>query len=273
MHKLLMKSFVALILWCPTAYAANFSLTKSGGILIEGPIVMGDAEKLRSVLIDKNKYVLQSVGIQIDSLGGDLIESIRMGELIYVTRSRVRVKGDGICASACFFIWINGSRRLASGYSNRSDISEADLRSGVVGLHRPYLTLRNETSASAQKQLDAMLAAADYLKKKMLPQEYIDIMMSKSSRDVYWLERKDLDRLGSMPMELEELYISKCGSASHAVLDAAISAADAGDKSTVRVLRKKYEKTQECEEEADRMAIDEGIKKLKGGWMPSRIIN
>lgn len=256
-----------MVLALDDSWAANVSSERKygGKIFVEGVIARGDFEKIRDEIVKRGEYF--SI-IELNSSGGDLREAMAIGEMVYATRARVSVKANGICASACFFIWINGAKRFAFGYSERNESVAGVPPLGVIGLHRPYLVSPDNTAASVQRQVDAMAFVSNYLKYKMVPQSYIEIMMSHSSRDIYWLERKEISRLGSTPAELEELYIARCGNASDRVLDEAIRASRAGQPAKARELRLKFEDTSTCESEIDRHAIREGIEKLKAGWRP-----
>ena len=50
-----------------------------------------------------------------------------------------------------------------------------------------------------------------YLEAQMVPRRLIDLMMSRPSNDVYWLNSKDFQEFGEYRPEVEEFLINKCG--------------------------------------------------------------
>lgn len=171
-----------------------------------GQIEKGDARKLAN-FITKNYEWIETINLY--SAGGDLNEAIMMGEIIRASRIDTVVQPGAICASACFFIWINGPDRVM--FSNPPPNKKTGLvNPSKIGLHRPYLKSITNTDKSISKQEYIMQATIKYLQKRMVPNRLIEIMMGRGSNDIYWINYDDQIELGFTPHELEELYISHC---------------------------------------------------------------
>ena len=56
-----------------------------------------------------------------------------------------------------------------------------------------------------------MRRVQSYLEAQMVPRRLIDLMMSRPSNDVYWLNSKDFQKFGEYRPDVEEFLINKCG--------------------------------------------------------------
>lgn len=166
--------------------------------VLKGLIETGDSDKLL-VKIKNTKHF----GLLLDSKGGDLEEAIKLGSIVKTLGMTVRVSKDGVCGSACFFIYMNGLSRLAAGIEFK--IHSKSPIVGFIAIHRPFFKVADTNN---QKVLEKK--AAEYLKNLSVPTDLIEKMMSVSSVDAYFLTNDDIDRLRTRPSEIEELYISKC---------------------------------------------------------------
>ncbi|MDI1298194.1 hypothetical protein, partial [Methylotenera sp.] len=149
--------FLAFILNISTVNAANITLNDLGSnaanIIYEGKIVKGDSKKISSII---NKYKGYIVSIELDSLGGDVEEAIRVADIIERFQISSTVPKSKICGSACFFIFIAGTNRMASGIEEKGN-SDAPL--GFVGIHRPFLA---EPSSGYVAKQQAVIAYYGY---------------------------------------------------------------------------------------------------------------
>lgn len=102
------------------------------------------------------------------------------------------------CASACFLIWLGGSKRLGD----------------VVRIHRPYYDpqVYQGLSLGAAKEAYQLLEQKtnDYLKEYGVPDSIRAKMFATSSTDAYYLSRTDLGLLRESAYE-QELINAKCG--------------------------------------------------------------
>jgi len=96
---------------------------------IRGSIKVGDSLQLISAInrmrdnYCKDKSVA-GVIVRLDSIGGDVDESIAMGRLIRKQKMITTVPSASKCYSACVFVLIGGHVRTSF---------------GSIGIHRPYL--------------------------------------------------------------------------------------------------------------------------------------
>lgn len=192
------------------AFLLSFSLASSSAqieefdknfYVLKGLIEKGDSDKL----LDRIKNTKHN-GLLLDSKGGDLEEAIKIGSIVKTLGIGVYVSKDGICGSACFFIYMNGLSRLAAGIELKGYSKSPAV--GFIAIHRPFFKEADTNTNSNQKVLEKR--AAEYLKDLSVPTDLIEKMMSYSSVDAYFLTSDDIDRLGTRPSEIEELYISKC---------------------------------------------------------------
>ena len=225
--------------------------------LFYGQIVAGDTQRFAKFFIKYPAVML----LKIDSRGGDVTEAIRIGELVRALRIQVDVADRGVCASSCFFIWMNGSYRLAVEENYRGG-------SGPVGLHRPFFVNPENYEGSLQRQSNAMVGIRNYLESNLIPRRLIDIMMSRPSNEIYWLTFMDLEEINPIPPALEELFIAKCqGNIRQlsAQLQQANIKNDSQEKARVEgQLREVFDCTNDLNFDAHVAAII----KLEAGWLP-----
>lgn len=196
----------------PISQSVAASITQAGReIYFEGEITKGDAERLAQTL-SGGHYTSRVV---LNSPGGDLPEALKIASLIQHAHLATRVSPQGICASACFFIFLTDSRRDASGIDEITvlKLSGSSSTYGPVGLHRPYmrpdLARTNPQTAMAVQQ-EVMTKTANYLKTKGVSQRLIDEMMDRPSNNIYWLSDHDILQLGEYPPAIEEALIAHC---------------------------------------------------------------
>ena len=187
-----------------------------GTVVFSGEIQSGDAERIAAALIAikpafKDVYVLPH-SLEINSKGGDVKEALKVAALVKATFLHVNVisRGRGVCASSCFFVFLAGQKRVASGIDTIAQEGAARTL-GPLGIHRPYYRAPEGGPASAKKQEDTMREVATYLQSERVAQYLIDEMMAHASNNIYWLTSRDLKSLGSYQAGVEEEIISKCG--------------------------------------------------------------
>lgn len=179
-------------------------------INLAGEIRAGDAERIAG-LVAQEKAVLRLI---INSPGGDLVEAMRIKDIVKGLHIDVQVAKGGYCVSACFFIFIEGYNRRATAAKDDGTLRPQEKRArwaGVVGIHRPYFKSPGGDIAGVKKQEDVMRSVKGYLTNKGIPQHLIDEMMARPSNDVYWLRDNDLNLLGEFSAGDEEAVISRCG--------------------------------------------------------------
>ena len=86
-------------------------------VTIKGSIEAEDYLELKKVLndINHNNYRLKEDSIFLDSIGGLIYEAKQMGNLIRKHHHATKVAEDAYCESACIFLLVSGSCRMALG--------------------------------------------------------------------------------------------------------------------------------------------------------------
>lgn len=167
-----------------------------------GEIRKGDLEKFeRMITAQPIQY------LNLNSVGGDLDEAIRIGRLVRHHNLHTFVYGeDHFCSSACFFIWAGGI-----------------YRSGDPSIHRPYLPdgeLGKLSIAEANKlYVDLTRKITAYLSEihieLHLPADFVSVMMSTPPSDAFYLSdfvHESPGLTGKYEPGIEQFLLDKCGS-------------------------------------------------------------
>lgn len=202
--KLYLKNIITLIVLCTFFISSQVASAKFewfyNSIIIKGEIVPGDYERLIEII----KYMDQPpASYQLDSKGGDVMEAIKIGNMLRDTYTPVTVLNTQICASACFFILVGSPDRFLFD----------DAR---IGIHRPYFKKSYFSSLSASeaenKYRKLQTTVQRYLLKMGVPQNFTDMMYRISSEDVNWISGVNFnEKIGEKSPFYEELLLSKCG--------------------------------------------------------------
>jgi hypothetical protein len=211
-------------------------------IEISGEIEHGDLQSFA-------KLALEAKGLRnivLSSPGGDVIEAIRIGELVRSLRLLTLVDNRGPCSSACFFIWLNGQYRVS--WNNK----------GKIGIHRPYFISLDNDDNSIKSQANLMKYTRAYLEERQIPRRIIDLMMSLPSSKIYWLSSSDLQEIGKEPFELQELYVSKCGD----------SVGDKYNPNEMEAWLERLERRAKCIDDINAQARKSALDRLKFGRFP-----
>ena len=168
MMRLLIQCFSASLLWLCTcgAYAAEINV-KAKNLVNLGPNIpaemttirvtglfrQGDADAMRrtlSLLKAKSEASPNSppVTVELSSLGGDMIEGLRMGYLFRDFDVATVVRKHDICLSACALAFLGGTS--AHGPSERSLDQSLEI-GGRLGFHSFYLNPDSAQSPTANE--------------------------------------------------------------------------------------------------------------------------
>lgn len=179
--------------------AATVGMDEKGrNYKIEGEITAGDYQKFLKLVSQK-----RGIRLNLNSKGGSLTEAIKIAELTNRLSLWTYVGKGDLCASACFFIWMNGEYRTA----NKFQTTGIQMN---IGLHRPYLSNPNADVSSTDTQQNVQRKTVVYLEERLVSRRLIDLMMSRASNEIYWITEADYHELGEYPPHIEELVISKC---------------------------------------------------------------
>lgn len=190
-------------------HSAEISLSQNKYVLfLSGEIKQGDYQKITQLL-----YTLDAMprSVAINSPGGDIQESIKIGTLIRSGLFQSYISKNGQCNSACFIIWASGVRRFPA-----SAIAGSDGFEGKLGLHRPfyerghYSSLNPADAKNAYQELEVYVRA--YLVELRIPSEIVDVMFRTKSTDTIFISDLDMiEKLGQEAPFFEEWLIAKCG--------------------------------------------------------------
>jgi hypothetical protein len=179
-------------------------------VLLNGPIVPGDAAKFRNFLRRHHPFLDEVI---LTSSGGSVDDAMKIGRL--VRRGLIKTKaarednpdsprGNGRfydfekgppwchdhpsaychCASACFLIWSAGVERSGSS----------------LGLHRPTRTTDSTDMPSNEASYRRLLLdTASYLEEMEVPEQFIQLMVNTTSTDVRWLSGREAKSLEEVP--------------------------------------------------------------------------
>jgi hypothetical protein len=244
--------------------AANLSPKSEDGqeIFLSGRIERGDADNLRRLLLARRAPALV---IHLNSPGGSLQEAVLLAKIVETAALDTVVKENGICASACFFVWLAGNHRRASSQEvmvdpkTQSELREIGTVPGYVGLHRPF---EQRLMSAENNQPTLMRGVANYLDEKLVPRRLIDAMMTHPSNDIYWLTDQDLADIGSYTPPVEEFLIQRCGydrNSSSKVVAAILSQ----NRERVAQLQAGQEQSRTCEAEEASKLRQKGFRALR----------
>ena len=198
MHRLLWLLLAASL--SASAWSATVTLHPNGNLVVlEGRIELGDLEKVARISRESSP-----TGIYLASPGGNLAEAIRIGALVrrlaWETRTldgpevppalRVGVARsygirdvarNGMCASACFFIFIAGIYRDGA----------------ALGIHQPFMSpeeLERLSSDEAERRANSVRALIEwYLTKMGVPVKYADEMYAVPKESMRWLTPDEIE--------------------------------------------------------------------------------
>lgn len=160
------------------------------GVTINGIILVGDSDKVRENLnLMKNKFgekecVQGQTWLLINSDGGDIDESIKIGRIIRNNNLVVMIPDTATCLSACVLILAGGTSRYVE---------------GKVGIHRPYFSeLENGLSSQQiRKKADSLnTKIREYLSEVDIPISLLDAMKVVPPDSMRILTYKELSSFG-----------------------------------------------------------------------------
>jgi uncharacterized protein len=221
--------FIYLILesiWCTEiSRAADFKAYQWYGnayhVSLNGPIVLGDEDKFRQLILTEIHAGHLVSGVQLNSPGGSVGAAISIGEVIRqlqastfapLMRSGTKLCKTGSldneaadsnsyceCASACSLIWEGGIGRLGD----------------VVGIHRvryDEASFKTLTPDQATTLYDYALSESKaYFAKMGVPDWLFNKMYSIPSSDMYYMSAAELQQFSNSSPALGELVIARCG--------------------------------------------------------------
>jgi hypothetical protein len=157
---------------------------------LQSGIKKGDLAALETALalVDRDSATkvngVPLIKLELDSPGGDVVEAVAIGQLIYQNYIMTTVRPGRECVSACVFILMAGAVHYpADGAS--------------IGVHKPLLVSWSHMSAAqAHAKYDALM---DYLRQYFadlgIADRTYEIMMRTASGDMRYFSPSELDQL------------------------------------------------------------------------------
>lgn len=195
-----MRVTVSLAVFWFSAFAVNANAadfksfdSKDGKTRIDlvGEIEPGDSDKLKTIIHTANDASRVVVTIRLNSPGGNLLESVKIADVVRAAGMSTSVLSGSQCASGCFIIFSAGREKFAH-YQTR------------IGVHGASENGRETAESGA-----ATVGMARILKELGVPPKILGKMVVTPPEEMVWLS---VDELRSMetkmfgkPSQLSEL--------------------------------------------------------------------
>jgi ATP-dependent protease ClpP protease subunit len=197
--RLVVISFLICLGICCPSYAANIYNSPSKStyndcssenlLVFSGDIISGDSYKFREILnkitskYKKDECKTGFLSVQLDSNGGDVIESLNIGRLIRAYNLHTIVPFSSVCNSSCVFLLAAGVRRSPM---------------GQVGIHRPYFAEVKpgvSTSEIQSRRNDLNKKIREFLDEIDVSQSLLEKMLSIPPEKIKILSKNELEEL------------------------------------------------------------------------------
>jgi hypothetical protein len=154
---------------------------KSGNVVvtITGDITPGDADTLTAIVKQANGVGKLVANVRLNSDGGNLLEGVKLADVVRFGKISTNVGKSATCASACFLVFAAGQTKYAS-YGAQIGVHGASDQSG------------DETVSSDA----ATVSMAKIAKELGVPPTIIGRMVVTPPREMVWLTPQDLQSMG-----------------------------------------------------------------------------
>jgi hypothetical protein len=188
-------AFLAAFFWAHTA-SASVTVVNDGAdgrsaiIRIQSAITKGDLPRFEAALASVERTArtringIPFITVELNSPGGDVVEAVGIGRVIYRHAAMTIVRPAQECVSACVFILMAGAVHTPTG--------------AAIGVHKPMLVAwHNMSYAEARSKYDGLMRyLRDYFRELGVADEAYDIMMRTSSYDMRYFSWWEMDQLG-----------------------------------------------------------------------------
>ena len=156
--------------------------TKNGNIIVilSGAIIEGDSDALKSVIRAANSSNHEVVAIRLNSLGGLILEGVKLADMVRDSKISTSIVGSAKCASICFIIFAAGREKYAN-YATS------------VGVHGASNESGQETLQSNAVTMSMALIAEEF----GVPSRIIEKMVATPPDKLAWLTPDDLRSMGT----------------------------------------------------------------------------
>lgn len=166
------------------AHSASIKViaAKDGKVIVSlsGEIAEGDVDAFRAELRKVNDSGKLVSGVRLNSVGGSLLEGVKLAEAVKFAKIASNVASNATCASACFLVFAAGDTKYVN-YTARVGVHGASDRSG------------NETQSSNA----ATVSMAKVAKELGVPPAIIGRMVVTPPSEMVWLSPADLQSMGA----------------------------------------------------------------------------
>lgn len=160
-------------------------------IQLKSDIRKGDAQALENALsfVDRDAVAkvkgVPMIRLELDSPGGDVVEALAIGQVLYQNRIMTSVRPGRECVSACVFVLAAGAVRYPSD-------------GAAIGIHRPLLVgWRNISAAEAHARFQGLLAyLREYFAALGIADQTYGMMMRTAPQDMRYLSAREFESLG-----------------------------------------------------------------------------
>ena len=168
--------------WAVSAATFKSVATKDGKtiILLTGEIIEGDADTLKAAIKTANDAGKLVSGVRLNSPGGNLLESLKLADVVRFAKVATNVAGNATCASACFLVYAAGATKFAN-------------YTAQVGVHGASDKQGEETVVSSAATVSMARAAKDL----GVPAAIIGRMVVTPPNEMVWLTPQDLQSIGT----------------------------------------------------------------------------
>ncbi len=155
------------------------------GVLIQGRIQKGDYARIIQFVRHPDSYGRFAHSVYLDSPGGDLVETVRIAQLLEKSYAATHVDSGARCYSACFILWMSGvSRSVADG--------------ATLGVHRINVKVDGEVMDPASERFAGIARRVEfYMASLGTPRTILDKMNATPAATMFvisarWLAEQRL---------------------------------------------------------------------------------
>jgi hypothetical protein len=155
------------------------SMTREGRVIvsISGEIDVGDTEALKATIKVANNAGKLVSSLRLNSIGGNLLEGVKLAEVVKFAKMATNVGQGATCASACFLVFAAGETKFAN-YSAK------------IGVH-------GASDQTGEESGTATVSMARFAKELGVPPAIIGRMVVSPPSEMVWLSPADLQTMGT----------------------------------------------------------------------------
>ncbi|MBN8982063.1 MAG: hypothetical protein J0I29_12425 [Rhizobiales bacterium] len=146
-------------------------------ITLSGEINVGDADLFKAAVKSANDAGKFVANIRLNSIGGNLVEGVKLADTVRFGKISTNVGKDATCASACFLVFAAGATKFAN-------------YTAQIGVH-------GASTSGGEEAGDGTVAMARVAKELGVPAAIIGRMVVTPPSEMVWLTPQDLQSMGT----------------------------------------------------------------------------